>query len=533
MNLRLSTFLCALLAGGVPLTVLVTAEVRAESSSAKLVLRIDGPLPDGVTQEQIRSAIATELSVDVAIEAPGAAGRGTIVVHIVGKTAIVEFSTADGRSVRREVALPKSSETFAEVIALLVGNLARDEAADILAELHVGVSVSVSGSASAATSASPSPPIASAPPKVEPPPVPPKPAPLATPCGMSHAVIGADVLPGVGSSSPVDGRRAVRIASFNLVGGVTHGLAGFELSGGFNLETGFMCGLQIAGGANVVRGPVHGVQLSGGVNLGADLLGAQITGGFNLARDGKGAQIASVNFARDLDGAQIGTFNLARFVRGVQLAPLNVVGDMKGVQLGVLNVANGAVHGAQLGVVNIADESDAPIGVVSFVRHGRTHVSLFGTESGYFSLELLHGGHRVHNVFGVGVQPGYVSGRALPSLVYGLGVRAIDRGSYSLDIDALFTSFWRLRSTAEQTFEFFTLQPELRAVFSVPLSEQAALVFGPSVRMLVSSDPETRPQGPWNGVAVYDTRHSTDPATTWSNGAAGWILPGVMMGLRL
>ncbi|MGZ3449052.1 MAG: hypothetical protein ACXVEF_05610 [Polyangiales bacterium] len=502
MKRGLRALFCAFLACGVPLTLLATTEVRAQASAksedAKLVLRIEGPLPEGVTQEQIRAAIAAELSVDVALEAPGVTGLGTIVVRIVENGAVVVFSTSDGRSVHREVAFPKSANV-AEVIALLVGNLARDEAADIVEGLHVGVSVSVSASAPIASAAEkPARPLLVAEKPAAPPPA------LATPCNTSGPVIGGDVVPGVGSSTRADGRRAVRIASFNLIGGLTHGIAGFELSAGFNAETGFMCGVQIAGGANVVRGPVHGVQLAGGVNLGADVSGAQIAGGFNLAR----------------------------FVRGVQLAPLNIGRDIHGLQLGVLNVA-GTVHGAQLGVVNVADESDAPIGVVSIVRHGTTHVSLFGTESGYFSLELLHGGRRVHNIFGLGIQPGYVSGRALPGLAYGLGIRAVDRESYTLDVDLLATSFVRVRSTASQTFEFFTVEPELRAVFSVPLGEQAALVFGPSVRMLVSSDPATRPQGSWSGIAVYDERRSTDPNSTVSHGTAGWLLPGAMLGLRL
>jgi hypothetical protein len=334
------------------------------------------------------------------------------------------------------------------------------------------------------------------------------------------------------------GRSATRIGSFNLVGGLSRGLYGFELALGFNLKTGFMCGVQIAGGANVVHGPAKGVQFSSAFNYAGDLSGVQLTGGGNIARDGSGAQVSGgANIAHDLYGVQVtGGLNLARVFGGVQLASLNIVRDLAGAQLGAVNIATGHVRGVQVGVFNYADDVDVPIGVVNVVRHGRTNFDLFTSESGWTSIGLLHGGRRVHNIWALGIQPALVSGKAMPSGTFGIGVRAYDTASFSMDVDALVTSFIRFRSTASQTMEFFTLQPELRVAFAVPVFDGVSFLFGPSVRVLVTTDPESKPQSPFGGIKTHDNRETIVNGTrleTVSSGTAAFIVPGVVVGLRL
>lgn len=577
--------LAASLAAGLPAAVLVaTRTARAEVDDARIVLRVEGALP-GVTDEELRKAIAAELGVEVALEAPGVTGRATVVVKIDGADAKVTF-VAGGRSVDRPVKLPKSGAQSLDVVVLIVGNLARDEAGELIAELHVKVTVGASASTVGSTAPSTEP-SASAEAPPAPVPVVASSAPAPTPtvgkpgkgdkprCTFKGSVLGADFLPGVGSSTTEDGRNAVRIASFNLVGGVTHGLTGVEIGGVFNVETGFVCGAQIAGAVNVVAGDVHGVQIGGAVNvvggdvhgvqlagavgLGADVSGAQVaggyahardvsglqlgggvtlarhfvggqvTGGFGFARTIQGVQFGSFVVAGDVAGAQLGAVNAALSLRGVQLGTVNWAGKAAGLQLGAVNIATGYVQGVQLGVVNVADDVDVPIGVVNVVRKGRTTFDLWSHESGYTALGLVHGGRRVHNVFAIAAQPAYDGSTALPGLVYGIGVRAKADDHFTVDVDALATVFLRVRDTLEKTTEFFTTLSELRVVFGVPVFEHASVIFGPNVRVLVTTDPETKPIGPLSGVQLHDGRSSP----TYSTGTAIWMIPGAFVGLRI
>ncbi len=575
----------AALATALPLAVVVTSRsAHAEVDDARLVLRIEGTLT-GLTAEQLRAAISAELGVEVALEAPGVTGRATVTVKVDGAQAKVTFATG-GRAVERPVKLPKAAPQALEVIVLIVGNLARDEAGELIAELHVkvtvagsaspGVSASASASASAEVSAEPAP-VVTPPPVPKPVVVAPKPTPVGPPkqCSWKGSVLGADFLPGVGSSTTEDGRHAVRVASFNAVGGVSHGLSGVEIGGVFNIETGFVCGVQIGGAVNVVGGDVHGVQiggavdvvsgnvtgvqvagafglandfvgvqvgggvavgrdlqggqLGGGVALARDLKGVQLTSGFGLARNVVGVQVGSFVVANELVGAQLGAVNAAFTLRGAQLGTVNYANNVHGAQLGAVNIGAGRVAGLQLGVVNVADDVDVPIGVVSVVRHGQTTFDLWSHESGYVALGIVHGGRYVHNVFGVGMQPSFDGARALPGLVYGLGLRAHQDARYTLDVDALVSTFLRVRSTLEKTTEFFTVMPELRAVITLPVFEHASIMFGPTVRVLISTDPDTKPEGPWSGVRFHDGRSST----TYATGTAIWMIPGAFVGIRI
>ncbi|MBK7402734.1 MAG: hypothetical protein IPJ34_42535 [Myxococcales bacterium] len=577
--------IATVLATALPIAIVATTRsAHAEADDARLVLRIEGTLT-GITAEELRAAIAAELGVEVALDAPGVTGRATVTVKIDGAQAKVTFS-AGGRAVERPVKLPKAGNQALDVIVLIVGNLARDEAGELIAELHVkitvGGSASTAGSASGSVSASASAEVAVVPSAAPPPPVvkpvvAPKPAPVGPPkhCSWKGSVLGADFLPGVGSSTTEDGRHAVRVASFNAVGGVSHGLSGVEIGGVFNIETGFVCGVQIGGAVNVVGGDVSGVQIGGAVNvvsgnvagvqvsgafglgndfvgvqfagglalgrdlrggqvgggvaLARDLEGVQFSGGFGLARNVKGVQVGSFVVANDLVGAQLGAVNAAVTLRGAQLGTVNFATQVYGAQLGAVNISTGRVAGLQLGVVNVADDVDVPIGVVNVVRKGHTTFDLWSHESGYIALGIVHGGRYVHNVFGVGMQPSFDGSSALPGLVYGLGLRAHHDARYTLDIDALVTTFLRVRSTLEKTTEFFTVMPELRAVITLPVFEHASIMFGPTVRVLVSTDPDTKPEGPWSGVRFHDGRSST----TYSTGTAIWMVPGAFVGIRI
>jgi len=200
----------------------------------------------------------------------------------------------------------------------------------------------------------------------------------------------------------------VRRASVNALGGISAGILGGEAAGLVNLETNFVCGGQVAGIANVVGGPVVGGQVAGIANVSAGLTGAQ-------------AGLVNVD-AGELEGAQVGLVELAAEGRGVQAGLVNGArADLSGAQVGLVNVTGGAVHGVQVGVVNYADDSDLSVGVVSIVRHGRTHIDTWVSDWKLLAAGVKHGGKHFYNVYGAGVRAGLGDGSTRAALVLGIG----------------------------------------------------------------------------------------------------------------
>lgn len=238
---------------------------------------------------------------------------------------VVRFEARDGRQLERTFEPRTEPAARAEEIALLAANVARDDVVP---------------------SPPPAPPSPGGAPVVIAPPV------RVDACGRPASAwpVGADFVPGVGTSSSPSGRAAARHLSLNLLAGVAGGVRGVELGGLGNLQLGSVCGAQIAGVANVVRGSVAGVQIAGVVN---------VTRG-------------------DVAGAQIGVVNTAAVVRGVQI-----------------------------GVVNVAQRSDFSLGLLSVNTQGRTHLEAWiNGESGLVAAGVKHGGRYWHAIYGVGSKLG-------------------------------------------------------------------------------------------------------------------------------
>ncbi len=107
----------------------------AEAQSPVLVVLVD-PGSTSLDPAQVKAAIARELRVAVA-DAPAGDGAGTMNVKVKGTTELtVTFQSADGQvDVTRQVGLPPDPAEQTETIALLAGNLARNEAGELLAAL--------------------------------------------------------------------------------------------------------------------------------------------------------------------------------------------------------------------------------------------------------------------------------------------------------------------------------------------------------------------------------------------------------------
>jgi len=345
--------------------------------------------------EAIRNAIELELKRPVTLaKAEASSGASLSVTVSADKTATVAYREENGLTRSRSISLPQDPARAPEVIALLSGNLSRDEAAELLASLAAKHGAEAPPEApSAAPEAPPAPAAApAASPKAPPPPkevekktpskvlTPPGPgeldrAPyplfdltLAHPIGVlphtERYVINGELGLFYGRVGAIEGAginvmvlrtdRDVRGTTFgtfyNETGGATYGATASGLINRSQAVT----GATFAGVAGFHR-DVTGCAVAGLIDRGRDLAGCTFAGLMSSARDLSGVAFAGlVNYAHAVDGVQFaGLTNIAARVRGVQLGVVNVAGDVDGMQLGVINVAR-HVNGASVGLISVA-----------------------------------------------------------------------------------------------------------------------------------------------------------------------------------
>jgi hypothetical protein len=370
----------------------------------------------------LKSALETELGQSIMLtDSPDAALR----VEVVARDRVsVAYRAPDGQTLSRSVDLPAEDDRAVEVIAWLSGNLARDEASDLLRSLRGDSPASEPAVPTETGSTTPAP----APEPTQPAPEPPKPAPkpaatdstqpkppalrplvfnasLFHPLSIfpdaherrvnfelglfySHpgAIDGVAITPGVleveqgvrgaalGSLwfSGAGDNRGFLLSSFGTYR--SGSLAGAEVAGATTLGRGPLTGFSIAG-AFGLSGPATGVTVAGAALVGGGVNGLSIAGAATVQQgDTHGVLIGgAATVAQHVDGLAIaGAVNHAGEVDGVQIAGVvNSAATLDGFALGTVNV-HGKVRGLQLGVVNIAEEVDgAALGVVSVAKNGR------------------------------------------------------------------------------------------------------------------------------------------------------------------
>jgi hypothetical protein len=373
------------------------------------------------------------------------------------------YSRSAGPDLVRQVDLPVDDERALEVMALLAGNLTRDEASELIESLNAA--------APAPAPTTPEPPA---------PPTAPTPArvydtspsvnlslfhPLQTTgnsedhvfaleLGLAYGRVGAidgfganlgvlhvdGPLAGVGMASfwtkvggPIDGvtasllltqgndrldgvslsgfvgvqKGAVDGAQLALLAAVAGDVVGWQGSGGLSLARSLQ-GFQGAAGVSIVRDDAEGVVGAGGASIAiGDVDGLIGAAGAALARDVAGAVLAGAfTIARDVDGVQGSAgVNVARDVEGVQMTGgVNVAHDVNGLQLAAINVAYGRVDGLQLGVINVASEvHGAALGVISIAGNGHVQPSFWTSSElpAHTSVKFVAG--YAYSELGVGV----------------------------------------------------------------------------------------------------------------------------------
>ncbi|MEZ4309265.1 MAG: hypothetical protein R3F14_14605 [Polyangiaceae bacterium] len=230
---------------------------------------------------------------------------------------------------------------------------------------------------------------------------------------------------------------------------------------------------------------------------------------------GAGARGSAHQRGGERAGAQVGAINVAGSVQGAQVGAINVAGSVQGAQVGAINVA-GRVRGVQVGAINIAEDADFALGVVSVVRRGRSHVDVWGADSGLFMAAFKHGGRYFHNLYGAGVRPFGDSPRLAFSL--GIGGHIPVSSRFFVDVDTLGYSLLRT--------DDLTVRPvflaQARALVGARLSRSFALVAGPSYNMSFAGSADDASLGLLGSFVLSSRRDLT---------VAHW--PGATLGAQM
>jgi hypothetical protein len=373
----------------------------AQGDLRPLVVVIEGT--PSSSPSDVRLAIANELKAPVVAsgDPQAATARGTLTVTFApeGEEMVVRYRAKNGtREMVRRVTTPASPTDSVRAAALLAGNLARDESAEILQEHEETRQKNQKAAAEAEAKARADQAAAekAAAEKAEAAkragtetradrckrehreaPIHPATAsffyPLATNFNRPNVrtPFYLDLI--YGRAGWIEGFGA---GLFTMVDCDASGLYATSLFGYAGNE---MRGLQ-ASGAVAYAGRVNGLQAAGAVALSKGVRGVQTAGGYVQSMEKvTGAQFAPITVANDVEGLQGSVVAVGRDVDGAQLSVVNAGRDVSGVQIGVVNVGR-KVKGLQLGVVNVAEEMDGPsIALIPIAKDGAIRPTVFGS----------------------------------------------------------------------------------------------------------------------------------------------------------
>ena len=394
----------------------------AEPQSHVFALRYSAPSRPDLPPESVRLALQHELGAPIRLSA------STVPLLDISlprpNEARVRFITPQGESSERTVELPQNSARAIEVIAWVAGNLARDEAAELIAEYRrlnppspgpaEGEGGTSAPSSGAVTKAAPAPAARAAQTSKGPGR---NAAPSAAAAALAFAPVNLSLFHPL-ALYPDSHRRRVAIElglAYGRLGalsgvGIELGLLSVDGAidgvalGGLALDvegatTGYTAALIYSGsrgrltgvdtslvsyrlgdvrGAQLATvftraGNVDGVIAAAGLTLASDVRGATLAVGANLAGSAEGATLAAgANIVRRVDGAALAAgANVASEVDGLAAAAgANLVDRLRGASLAAGFNLSQDVHGLQLAPINVAKRvRGMQLGIVNVAEH--------------------------------------------------------------------------------------------------------------------------------------------------------------------
>jgi hypothetical protein len=425
---------------------LFSGPLLAQQSDAVVVLVDVGT--SGLDADAIRREIASELRVTVS-STPVKGARGTLDVRVDAKNVSITYETREGQKLVRSVARPKDPSQELEVIALLAGNLARDEARELLGELGPKEAPPAGTESGEPPPSTPSPPEEKKPPAPAAKPAAPKPEPKSeTP--RTARPVPKQAFANLSLFHPIalypDSHRREINFELGLAYSRLGALTGVGIDVGAIRVDGKAKGLTLAAIWTSTRGGADGAFGTGLFSTSAGRLrGAEGSGIFNH-REGavRGFQGAGIfNRAQSVEGFQgAGILNLAEDVDGVQAAGIfnQATGKVRGVQGGLVNVDKN-VSGVVFGLVTVADEVDGlSLSPISILSKNRTRAVLFTDSVAIANIGVKYDTGRMYSLFTLGADPApkddqrWGGGGAV-------GVHVLPDGKPFLDLDIMYRYF--------------------------------------------------------------------------------------------
>lgn len=571
----MSTSRVRALVPALPALVLAFAGTAAAEpvSALHLVVRGDVPAPGAIA-----TAVAAELAQPVdlrGVDATCPLPCAVITADPAHAQVTVQVALPGGGLRQRTIGLPADPAAAIDVIALLTGNLARDEAAELLRDLAADVPAEAAPVATEPDEEPAREPVAG-----EPTATAASDGPVASPEQVAAAPLAPPpfVAARAADGTPVDGARTVGLAfglvpfvgvdtgdrpgfALDLVVGVRRHQGLLGVAGVTSVVREDVSGLQLAGVAAVAgraglgqlggvaavsRGQVGALQLGGvaadaggvdGVQLGGVSastrrdVGVQAGGVAAVAGGVAGLQLGGVAAVAHDAGVQLGgVAAVAKGDVGLQLGGVaSVAGTVHGLQLGVVNVAR-RNQGLQLGLVNVARTGDgASLGLINVVPGGRSELEVTVDAERLGALVLRHGGRRWHNVYGVATPLDGLGDRMTTdqTWMYGIGVGpSFTAGRTTLDVELM---AWHVLYADELPLpghgpDAVNVMSQLRAVVGLPVGP-LHLVAGASADVFVTTDERRSTTAARYGMGTMSTTGAEDVRVT--------VWPTVFVGGRL
>jgi hypothetical protein len=403
-----------------------TLAVLVETSDARIQPRL------------VREAIAAELGLEIT-ETASSETLGTLEIQIRKRDVTILYREGDAPPLSRTMPRPSNPADDLEVIALLAGNLARDEArelAKILAARQAPSEVEPE------VEEPPEPARPTPKPRARPRPEEPAPAPAAPAEEDSALPLSLSLFHPL-SLHPDSERRSFHL-SFGLAYSRIGSLRGAAVEIGLLRTDRMLQGAAVSAIGTWSRGATDGVTVAGLFAVGEGRLrGAELSSLFNVrAAEVQGAQVAAgFNRASAPEGAQLAAgLNLAGKLQGVQLALVNVGEEVTGVQLGLVNVA-GRVRGTQIGLLNVARRVDGlSAAPVSILAENRSRLLVWSDTLLLANAGVAYSSDRLYSLVAFGGDPLPQEDRSIAG-GGGIGVHLLHPGKGSelfLDLDLLY-----------------------------------------------------------------------------------------------
>ena len=329
--------------------------------------------------------------------------------------------------------------------------------------------------------------------------------------------IQGSIVPGLSTNGKLNS-QVINNFSFNLFGGYSGGVNGFEIGGLFNIDKRNVQYTQIGGLFNMVGGKVSGVQLAGLSNTVLDSLeGAQFGGITNyVKRNFAGVQLGGIynHVGGNLKGWQsAGVVNFTNHkTQGVQLAGVANISSrqVNGVQIaGVFNYTR-RLKGVQIGLINVADSSNGySIGLINIVFKGYHKLSLSTNEVLNVNAAFKTGNSKLYSILLAGAN----ADTAKKAFSFGYGLGSEFSLSKRFAVNTELTSQYLYLGT----WDYLNLLNKFNLFLTVKFGKYFSVYGGPTYYVFISD--QAFPIPGYKTNIPFDSFHKNQ----FSSRVTGWV----------